>query len=179
MLTRKESLQQGITFYTSQNPCKKCGTKIRYSKTGQCRTCHAVWLREYSKQNRQSINEQSRSRWKTDNKRKQRQREWQNNNREKCRQASREWSNKNPINNLERVNRRRAIKKQACPKWVDKLQLKAFYLIAKHLTNTTGISYHVDHIVPLSNALVCGLHVPWNLQVIEATENIRKGNTFK
>ena len=39
-----------------------------------------------------------------------------------------------------------------------------------------GENVHIDHIVPIISPLVCGLHVPWNLQVIGAGPNMRKSN---
>lgn len=38
-----------------------------------------------------------------------------------------------------------------------------------------GITFQVDHIVPLKGEKVCGLHVPWNLHIIATPINMAKG----
>lgn len=62
------------------------------------------------------------------------------------------------------------------PKWVDRKAIRALYAEAVRLTAETGIVHHVDHIVPLQSKLVCGLHVPCNLQVIPGDQNMSKSN---
>ena len=69
--------------------------------------------------------------------------------------------------------------KNATPSWVtkeQKLMMRQLYLEAMRLTKLTGERYVVDHIVPLINPTVCGLHVPWNLRVITQAENLKKSN---
>ena len=41
-----------------------------------------------------------------------------------------------------------------------------------------GTPHQVDHIIPLRHHLVCGLHVPWNLQILGDEDNNRKNNSF-
>lgn len=69
--------------------------------------------------------------------------------------------------------------KQATPVWLsDEMfsDIKVKYKIAKRLTTVHNIQYHVDHIIPIQGKNVCGLNVPWNLQIILAKENMKKGN---
>lgn len=74
-----------------------------------------------------------------------------------------------------------ARKLQATPKWLTKedwQEIEDFYVLAQDLAwlNQDGIPFHVDHIVPLQGKNVSGLHVPWNLQLLPAKENVSKGN---
>jgi 5-methylcytosine-specific restriction endonuclease McrA len=78
---------------------------------------------------------------------------------------------------LNSVRKRRH--KNATPPWVTQEQkeaIKGLYLHAMRLTKITGERYVVDHIIPLINPNVCGLHVPWNLRVITQEQNLLKSN---
>jgi 5-methylcytosine-specific restriction endonuclease McrA len=80
-----------------------------------------------------------------------------------------------------REAKRRSTKQNATPSWLTdshRLQMLSVYELAKECEVLTGDKYHVDHIVPLQGETVCGLHVPWNLQVLPADINIAKGNRF-
>ena len=69
--------------------------------------------------------------------------------------------------------------RNATPKWLgsqEKVAMRQLYLKAQELTKLTGVRYVVDHIVPLINPEVCGLHVPWNLQIMTQEENLKKSN---
>ncbi len=67
----------------------------------------------------------------------------------------------------------------ACPAWLtsdDYASMVRTYQKCLSATRSTGVQHHVDHIIPLNGLIVCGLHVPANLQVLSALDNIVKSN---
>ena len=95
------------------------------------------------------------------------------------RKAKDNWKRKNPSAVVALTAKRRSSKLKATPLWLSESQLKEikdYYWLAKDLEAITGETYHVDHIIPLQGKDVCGLHVPWNLQVLPSDLNISKGN---
>lgn len=77
---------------------------------------------------------------------------------------------------------RNASKIKASPSWLTKdhkFQISEIYSKAAIKTAETGIAHEVDHIIPLRGKVVCGLHVPWNLQVLPAYKNRQKSNLLE
>ena len=74
------------------------------------------------------------------------------------------------------------ISRRPMPPWITKEQkkeMKRIYRERDRLNKQGGLKYEVDHIVPLNGDGVCGLHVPWNLQILTARSNRRKRNLYR
>jgi len=103
---------------------------------------------------------------------------WQDENPERHREAREQWR----LNNLDvcasYASARRAAEMGAIPLWADMEAIRAMYAEARRLTVETGVEHHVDHMVPIKNALVCGLHDSSNMRVIPGAENVRKRNSL-
>ena len=95
--------------------------------------------------------------------------------------TNKEYQKNNKGKTVAKTKRRELSKINRTPPWLNKdqlIQIEEFYIKAAELTKQTNIKYHVDHIIPLQGKNVSGLHVPWNLQVIPASENLSKSNKF-
>ena len=167
--------------------CKPCGTdkntaefnKDKYSGDGfqsRCKACQKA----YKVKNKLRVQANNKA-YKADNRSKIRiqNREWQQANPDKRDSYAKNWQQAN----LDRVNaisaKSRIAKKQGHALWADHDAISAFYTEAQRLTKLTGVSHHVDHIIPLQGENVSGLHVETNLQVIPYHENLSKSNKYE
>jgi hypothetical protein len=91
------------------------------------------------------------------------------NYKDKRNKYQKEYYLKNPHLRFALNAKRRGLKLNATPKFANLNKIKEIY-------KNCPKGFHVDHIIPLNNKLVCGLHVEWNLQYLPAKENLSKSN---
>jgi|694.fasta_scaffold31908_2 hypothetical protein len=139
--------------------------------SSECRECKRIKDREYVAKHREAAQKRAK--------------EWYYNNYDYAIKRNREtgklWRENNPDKNCAKSSKKRANKTQATPKWLTEEHFKEinqFYTDAKELEKIFFWKQHVDHIIPLKGKTVCGLHVPWNLQILRAEVNIAKGNKY-
>lgn len=104
---------------------------------------------------------------------------YRENNKETRLKQTSEWkkNNKGRVNFLNST--RYASKLERTPNWLteeDLIHINCLYQLAAMRTRESGYVWHVDHIIPLNGETVSGLHVPSNLRVIPAVDNLRKSN---
>ena len=191
-ISRKQALKRGLGFYFTGNPCKRGHIAERYVSNCTCVQC----VREKDLNTYWSNPEASRKRvlrYAQENKEKVRLRnaDWRKRNKDHLREyesrrwltqiedrrsSLRQWCSKNRDKARALGAARRAAEMKRTPQWADRNAIGRVYAQARLAEAVTGFPHHVDHIVPLRGKGVSGLHVPWNLQVLEASENLRKGN---
>lgn len=97
---------------------------------------------------------------------------WAENNPEKTKQIQAEHKKRYRAHYVQYNSIKRLRLKQAQPLWSSKEDLLDVYKEAQ------CFGLEVDHIIPLTHKLVCGLHVWDNLQLLSRSENAQKSNQF-
>lgn len=197
-LAKLEAIAQNKTVYVPESPCAK-GHKLR-NISGTCIECRRIAEKIRYALDPKKTRERTKAKYEQNAEKlklkrriayaanpepekaiaKIRSVEWrkQNPKHEGTIKSKKKWAKNNLGKVRAYVVKRRTAKMHRTPAWLDKTQLAEIEFTYEYCAalRSIGLNYHVDHIVPLQGEIVSGFHVPWNLQVIHASDNIRKAN---
>jgi len=183
--------------YTAGKNCCECSnrssresTRRNYEKyepnrkayREQNREAYRVRDAEYYLNNKERILEKSKINSKKNPTLPDTRKAWWANNPDKDREYRKKYRTERPWDYAYRNAVRRQVCRQASAPFMTPEVRKELRLVYKHcnyISRLTDEPHNVDHIVPLRGENVCGLHVPWNLQIISRAENIAKNNRFE
>jgi hypothetical protein len=174
-MERAKAKSLGEKSYFTSRPCKFGHIAKRLTSSGECFDCGSERFKKWNYKNRDAQSAKNK-RYYAENAEKYREyakkyRELNPNIGTTYRKTFRE---NNPDKIKEYTKNRQNARNLAMPVWLNKTQrnlIKSYYIAAKNIQKQSGIKMDVDHIIPLRGNNVCGLHVPWNLRVISASEN--------
>lgn len=148
VVDRQTALALGLTHYYTGKPCKYGHVTIRNTTSKHCVICQRRLRAEW----RLKHPEQNKEIKRVDR-----------------------LNNKTYYNHKDNL-RKRALQSRAL--WGSESTLN-LYKERDRLNLIAGfIKYHIDHIIPINGKNVSGLHVPDNLQILEALANLKKSNKY-
>ena len=188
IIVRKKAAEAGLVHYFTGRPCKHGHISRRIVSNGGCCECK---IEKYNDPRKKAVDKLYRLK-NIDRKRK-RDAEYYTRTKRRTERSDRlspenmklgherrrikmleygrlyKFKNKDRRRYESKYRKKRA--KIATPPWVKFPDMIMIYAKA-------GENDHVDHIIPITHDLICGLNVPTNLQVIPAAHNLSKHNWF-
>jgi len=178
--TRKAAMDKGEAKYFTGKACLYEHIAPRRTKTGECTICRANKVATWRKNNPEGVKKHNNSQYaKHYSKIKEATKRYYLENKEKIQASISSYRKKNPHIVAKCTAAQKANRLKRIPDWLskdDRWLIDEVYALARLRTKAFGFQWDVDHIVPLQGKDVSGLHVPWNLQVIPASENRIKSN---
>jgi hypothetical protein len=168
---RQAARQNGLRHYNTGVPCRNGHNTYRLVSTGHCSECLSNYQKTYIANNKEQVQKRNAEYHQ----------EYRKDKKDLLLEQSKAWHKNNRARSNALSKKRKTGKLKRTPPWLSEHQLflmECRYSIAKMLSKYGCEPWEVDHIVPLQGNKVCGLHVPWNLQVIPASENRKKGNKY-
>ncbi len=164
---KSERSKKSKKYYKKNKEKIKIQSNNRYQKNKEI---YKISRQRYHERNRVLISKKNRT--------------YRKNNLDRILRKEREYKKNNPgkVNALKA--KRKADKRHQTPSWLTDEQLKQIsdlYIECIRITKETGVKHHVDHIFPLravnekGERVGSGLHVPWNLRIVEASQNCSDG----
>ena len=175
---RAEALAIGAKTFSTGLPCKNGHESLRYTATMICVACkQETFKKVYAKDKNRWLGYANK--WREQNR--EHMREYAERYREQypeqTKQASKAYRQTHEYKHVAHERITFAKRQNRLPPWITKQhlrQMEEVYKQAEALQKKSGIRMAVDHIVPFKGKTVCGLHVPWNLQVIGFSDNCSK-----
>lgn len=180
VVSRKVAKDLCLKTYCTGKPCLRGHYSERYVSNFRCLEC--LKMEEIKKRKAES---DRKYREKNKDKKSEMDRRYRENNKDKIRESKRKYEKENRDRLLPGKNarsaERRANKLNATPHWYSEYDALVFQEMSQHcrdLYNIYKVKFNIDHIIPLQNDLVCGLHSANNWQILTRESNLAKSNKF-
>lgn len=174
-----------MDLFKKCSSCKEEKPVSCFSKKGprlqpKCKTCQSAYNKKYYSKNKENLLEYNKKYYEENRENILSQKaDYRASNRAEISDRNKGYYQKSKDRFKDYRRSRRKRLKLATPSWLSRdhwAEIESTYNLARDCQIVSGELYHVDHIVPLKGKNVCGLHVPWNLQVLPADINQSKHN---